>query len=747
MSIKPEDLLRSFAAWASILADARCSAHVGNRCGFEYRHVGGGACRAPSERCNRTFSGCKFITSSVIAAAIRETGYTRTSAIRLNLLRSYSVGLRAFESLGSEELQLLREMFPPHGVVAPGLDGGARRYLSEQEVQDFLLSLQEELERRGQEEAAELRQRMIQTKARPKSPSRRRMIGRARMPPPEPIAPPKRRPMGPPGRLLDPASGVISTQGKPAAPPLPFSAAYPSSSLWNHGLVPCLVGTDQGPDVQLTGAWEGGGVISDPEVKYATDGSPGSNQDPRCWRLRWAAIAFKVSGDSVTIIGQAIGAVQCEQTVFRAEAMAALFVAGHTEGGIDIILDCLGVKKQTESHRSSRKSEDLFDGLRSEQDRIHMVWIRSHLTQQEFTSEYVANQLWRWRANQEVDYLVGRAANSARDFQYESALNKQDQDAHVALDFLSRRVCSLFSLDGEASAQIEFRRRRRVEHSSSDDASNGRTKVNANSRTHLKQQKRKQKAAPTPEEQPAPLSSGEGQQAMGVCPPKPLNKRDKMKLALAESWGGHSWTFTSERRDGACMKCQKCDLGVQQICPERQFNRLIAHPCKAEATSEFFQRHWQTHASHKMRYVGPTWECDVCGRIHKPGCEATHPVLLQPCSADNMTQACRQKRAKASAADGRTAGSASANSGRAVGDLQTVQERPRPADQQAAKKRLFAVPVREAGHSQPSVSCSNEVAGSGAGEQVEAVRPSPARPKPKPKAKQNPLKQTKLFFK
>ena len=184
------------------------------------------------------FLECKFITSSVIGAAIRETGYARTSAVRLNLLRSYSVALRAFESLASEELQLLREMFPPDGTVAPGLDGGARRFLSEREAQQFLLTLQEELERRGQEEAAELRQRMIQTKARPKSPGRRRTIGPARMPPPEPMVPPKRRPMGPPGRLLDPASGVVITGEvprlgirvkSPAAPPLPFSAAYPCS--------------------------------------------------------------------------------------------------------------------------------------------------------------------------------------------------------------------------------------------------------------------------------------------------------------------------------------------------------------------------------------------------------------------------------------------------------------------------------------------------------------------------------------
>ena len=74
-----------------------------------------------------------------------------------------------------------------------------------------------------------------------------------------------------------------------------------------------------------------------------------------------------------------------------------------------------------------------------------------------------------------------------------------------------------------------------------------------------------------------------------------------MKLVLAESWGGRPfldlYIFTSERRDGACVRCQKCDLGVQQNCSEGQFNRLIAHPCKEEATMEFFRQQWQIHAS------------------------------------------------------------------------------------------------------------------------------------------------------
>ena len=440
-------------------------------------------------------------------------------------------------------------------------------------------------------------------------------------------------------------------------------------------VVPRLAEAQEPFAAQLTGAWTGGRIISDPEIRYA--------------------IAFKVKASSIEVVATAIGAVPCEQTVFRAEAMAALFVAEHTEGDIDVTLDCLGVKKQTESHKISRKSEDLFDGLRSAQDRLNMFWIRSHLSQAEFVQEYCENQLWRWQANREVDYIVGQAANSGRSYEYEDLLKQQDQNAHVALNFLSERVYRLFSVGKEEGQQIEFRHKNRVERSSSEESSTGKRAVSANSKPHLKPKGRGRPAKPSPTEQAAPL-----------IPPSPLNKRDRMKLAMAESWGGHSWTYTSERADGACMRCQTCNLGVQQNCTEWRFDRLITHPCKSEATVEFFRQTWQIHASHDMQYVGPTWECKVCGRVHKPGAEKPQQVFLQPCSAASMTKACKTKRAKA---PGSEQASASAN----------------PTNQ----------------------SCESEVVGPGAGEPVAAVIPGPSRPKPKPQPKTGSLKQTKLFFK
>ena len=191
----------------------------------------------------------------------------------------------------------------------------------------------------------------------------------------------------------------------------------------------------------------------------------------------------------------------------------------HTEGDIDVTLDCLGVKKQTESHKTSSKSEDLFDGLRSEQDRINMVWIRSHLSQTEFVQEYGANQLWRWQANREVDYIVGQAANSGRNFEYEEALKQQDQNAHVALNFLSERVYRLFSIGKEEGQQIEFRHKNRAERSSSEESSQGKPGINANSKPHLKQKDRRKKTKSSSTEQPALLSSGENRSAADVCNP------------------------------------------------------------------------------------------------------------------------------------------------------------------------------------------------------------------------------------
>ena len=56
--------------------------------------------------------------------------------------------------------------------------------------------------------------------------------------------------------------------------------------------------------------------------------------------------------------------------------------------------------------RPGWKSEDLLQPLREASDRLHLTWVNSHLTQQEFASKFGAEALWRWRSNQLVDDLA-----------------------------------------------------------------------------------------------------------------------------------------------------------------------------------------------------------------------------------------------------------------------------------------------------------------------------------------------------
>ena len=59
-----------------------------------------------------------------------------------------------------------------------------------------------------------------------------------------------------------------------------LKARWDHEAVWCHGLIPRLRSPEAQEHTQLTGAWVDGGVISDPDVEYATDGSPGSSQDP-----------------------------------------------------------------------------------------------------------------------------------------------------------------------------------------------------------------------------------------------------------------------------------------------------------------------------------------------------------------------------------------------------------------------------------------------------------------------------------
>ena len=127
--------------------------------------------------------------------------------------------------------------------------------------------------------------------------------------------------------------------------------------------------------------------------------------------LTWGVIAF-IKGDNAPSkwwVGpqdRSLG----NKPVFRAEAAALLYVARKTVGAVDVTLDCKGVP-QTVARTQGWKSEDLFQEIREQAERVQTTWVSSHMPWETFREKFGAQNWWRWQANQNVDKLVQDAAN------------------------------------------------------------------------------------------------------------------------------------------------------------------------------------------------------------------------------------------------------------------------------------------------------------------------------------------------
>ncbi|CAE7038352.1 unnamed protein product [Symbiodinium natans] len=253
---------------------------------------------------------------------------------------------------------------------------------------------------------------------------------------------------------------------EPASSPR-FRQEWPISSLWARGLLPISPYPDDGEWVRTTGAWCDGQIICGEAIYFATDGSPGKSKDPRFHRYTWAAIAFKLEGDEPVTIATAVGSLQSPLSVFRAEAAAVKFVAEHSEGNADLTLDCKGILPRVNG-TPSIQSADLFDPIRLHAQRLSLNWVSSHLTEEQFRAKFGANQLWRRRANEIVDQLVGTAAEARRDLNFESQIKKRDAVAIQVNTLLARRAAALLSYDKDQGPLVQWpdkeqRKRRRVE--------------------------------------------------------------------------------------------------------------------------------------------------------------------------------------------------------------------------------------------------------------------------------------------
>ena len=331
------------------------------------------------------------------------------------------------------------------------------------------------------------------------------------------------------------------------------------------------------------------GLTGAEDLHFATDGSPGGSQDPRFQVMTWGVIAFKIQGSEIQVVGSASGPVPCEQTVFRAEAQALVYLVGKVQGQLEVTTDAQSVTKAVR-RRPGWKSEDLLQPLREASERLHLTWVNSHLTQQEFACKFGEAALWRWRSNQLVDDLVQNQANSRRDMKWEQKVLIGDEVAIRVNNLLARRAEELLQADSSQGPQIIF-----PERLSQDGDKPARKNLKGPRQAKIIKFSSKTRTKT---------------QALGPGDTKP-NKRRQMEAMLegASPNLGHTWVVGHRSRDQLTIKCSTCGLCVEQTEPVQVFDRKASHHCLFQGPPFPLP----AHGSHRIVNGGRAWLCTKCG--------------------------------------------------------------------------------------------------------------------------------------
>ena len=281
-------------------------------------------------------------------------------------------------------------------------------------------------------------------------------------------------------------------------------------------------------------------------------------------------IAFKIRGSEIQVVGSASGPVVCEQTVFRAEAQALVYLVEKVQGQLEVTTDAQSVAKAVR-RRPGWKSEDLLQPLREANERLHLTWVNSHLTQQEFACKFGEAALWRWRSNQLVDELVQTKANGCRDMAWEQKVLIRDEVVTRVNNLLASRAEELLQADSSQGPQIVF-----PDRPSHEDAAPIRQKTKGPRQAKIikfSSKTRNKTQAPGP----------------GATKP---NKRRQME-AMLEGAGPnleHTWVVGHKSRDQLTIKCSTCGLYVEQTEPVQVFltrkhattacSKALLFPCR-----------------------------------------------------------------------------------------------------------------------------------------------------------------------
>ena len=193
------------------------------------------------------------------------------------------------------------------------------------------------------------------------------------------------------------------------------------------------------------------------EYKWGTDGTAGAGKDPRMQHHVWGVVVAKVEASQVIQVASVTGLLLGQQTVFRAEARAILFVAEYQQTKmLDVTTDSQSVCKRLRKQRLCGTSMDLFERFEETQRFIDPFWVNSHMAEQEFKTKFGEQNHWRRILNALVDEEVGKRANQERNLPLEVGIKAKDAVARQVNKLLAERVQALLSYDKDQGPLVRW---------------------------------------------------------------------------------------------------------------------------------------------------------------------------------------------------------------------------------------------------------------------------------------------------
>ena len=350
---------------------------------------------------------------------------------------------------------------------------------------------------------------------------------------------------------------------------------------------------------ESTGLWLSDDIIDGRGLTFSTDASGGPfTSDVRLRKVGVSVAAFKWVNGKPELVASICATLPGQQTVFRGELYAVLLLLQRSAGPIDCTLDCKGVFTKLRGACQGKHHADLWEQVRQQNpQRLHAVWVNSHLTELEFVEKFGQQQAWRRDLNEVADKLCSDFANKLVCHVSAKALHAEDVQFKSTLENLSGRAAKILVSQG-AEAHPCYQAFERLK---ADKKQEGRHSGHAD--------------LPRPCKKRFGANVGHGH----------TQTMQEWFSALVSAAGdvgqsGHKWEW-----QGLNIACSKCSLKLLHTKNRNALKTRSDTPCGGDGPASFAG----VHQTHVMELFGQLWKCSQCGGQYSLTNEVTAKLSLQ----------------------------------------------------------------------------------------------------------------------